>query len=567
MKTLRLKIIAALVMFSLNAVQAQWFTEPLNIMDTMSGPNYNLTFQNGIWQFYSGVNTGTLAYNGNVLGPTLIMNEGDSVHITVTNTTSEVTSTHWHGFHVPANVDGTHYNAIQPGETWTPSFKIMNKAATYWYHPHLYGTTNRHVSKGASGMIIVRDEEEATKDLPRTYGVDDFPLVIQSKIINPNNGQIVLTGPFDSTMTVNGVVKPYLEVPAQPVRFRMLNGASRRNFMIGLSDDRNYHQIATDGSLTPEPREMNRVFLGNGERSEIVVDFTGQEDSTYYLMCYGTELGAFVPGGATGGGGMGANPYDSADYAIMRIDVVEATNNPVPFDPNQTLTTIEPWDENDADTTRQIVFSGGLGEPFIFGDTVFLHNVINQVVPLGNIEIWELVNTTFLTHPFHVHDVQFQILDIDDGPVPIAEQGLKDVVNVPAFGSARIMMQFLDFFNPDTAYMYHCHNLAHEDEGMMAQFVVVDTTSSVVTNIQESDRQVAVYPNPADVFVQLQGVSGDGQFILRDMLGRVVLVKQVNGNSEPRISVSDIVDGVYSYSLELINEPDVLGKLVIRHPR
>lgn len=566
MGRLRITLLAITVLLC-SVARAQWFTEPLHIMDTMVGPNYNLTFQNGVWQFYSGINTGTFAYNGNVLGPTLIMNEGDSVHISVTNTTDEETSTHWHGFHVPANVDGTHYNAIQPGDTWTPSFKVMNKAATYWYHPHLYESTNRQVSKGASGMIIVRDEEEATKDLPRTYGEDDFPLVIQSKIINPNNGQIVLTGPFDSTMTVNGVIKPYLEVPAQPVRFRMLNGASRRNFMIGLSDDRNYQQIATDGSLTPEPREMNRVFLGNGERSEIVVDFTGQEDSTYYLMCYGTELGSFVPGGATGGGGQGANPYDSADYAIMRIDVVEATNNPVPFNPNQTLTTIEPWDENDADTTRQIVFSGGLGEPFIFGDTVFLHNVINQVVPLGNIEIWELINTTFLTHPFHVHDVQFQILDIDEGPVPLAAQGLKDVVNVPAFGNARIMMQFLDFFNPDTAYMYHCHNLAHEDEGMMAQFVVVDTTSSVITTIQESDNHFAVYPNPADDFIQLRGVSSDGQFTLRDMLGRTVLVEKLYARQEPRISVAGIREGVGTYTFESENKFDVRGKLVIRHPR
>ena len=566
MGRLRITLLAITVLLC-SVARAQWFTEPLHIMDTMVGPNYNLTFQNGVWQFYSGINTGTFAYNGNVLGPTLIMNEGDSVHISVTNTTDEETSTHWHGFHVPANVDGTHYNAIQPGDTWTPSFKVMNKAATYWYHPHLYESTNRQVSKGASGMIIVRDEEEATKDLPRTYGEDDFPLVIQSKIINPNNGQIVLTGPFDSTMTVNGVVKPYLEVPAQPVRFRMLNGASRRNFMIGLSDDRNYHQIATDGSLTPEPREMNRVFLGNGERSEIVVDFTGLEDSTYYLMCYGTELGSFVPGGASGGGGQGANPYDSADYAIMRIDVVEALANPVPFNPNQTLTTIEPWDENDADTTRQIVFSGGLGTPFIFGDTVFLHNVINQVVPLGNIEIWELINTTFLTHPFHVHDVQFQILDIDEGPVPLAAQGLKDVVNVPAFGNARIMMQFLDFFNPDTAYMYHCHNLAHEDEGMMAQFVVVDTTSSIITTIQEGDNHIAVYPNPADEFVQLQGVLRDGKFTLRDMLGRTVLVDKLYARQEPRISVAGIREGVYTYTYESENKFDLRGKLVIRHPR
>jgi bilirubin oxidase len=144
-------------------------------------------------------------------------------------------------------------------------------------------------------LIIVRDNEEATKALPRTYGVDDIPLVIQSKIINPNNGQIVLPGPWDTVMTINGVVKPYLEVPAQPVRFRMLNGSSRRVYMLGLSDNRQFYQIATDGSLTPQPRQMNRLRLANGERSEIVIDFTGLTDSVYYLMCYGTELGYLFP--------------------------------------------------------------------------------------------------------------------------------------------------------------------------------------------------------------------------------------------------------------------------------
>lgn len=529
---------------------AQPFTTPLHIPDTMTGPGFNLTMQQGTWQFYPGVNTGTYAYNGNILGPTLIMNAGDSVFLNVTNNLPDPTSTHWHGFHVPANVDGTHYNTISPGTTWRPSFEVLNKAATYWYHPHLYGSTNLHVSKGLSGLIIVRDAEEASKSLPRTYGVDDFPIIIQSKIINAL-GQIRIEGPFDSTMVVNGVVRPYLDVPAQPVRFRMLNGASRRVFMMGLSDSLPFYQVATDGSLTEQPRELDRVMLSNGERSEIVVDFTGLEDSVFYLMNYGTELGPFIPGGATGGGGGGANPYDSADFELMQINVVAPTPNPVAFNPNETLTTIVPWDPLDADTTRTITFNGGLGTPFILDDTVFRHDLINQVIPVGNIEVWNLVNTTFLAHPFHIHDVQFIILDKDGLPPPPAEQGLKDVVLVEGFSSARFITQFTDFTDPDTAYMYHCHNLAHEDSGMMAQFVVVDTTMVGIEQVN-AENSITIYPNPSSNTVTINLEEAHARTVVRlfNSVGMLVREKRFDKPHQSiSLSVQDMSMGTYYLSI------------------
>lgn len=476
---------------------AQPFTQPLHIMDTLSGTTFNLNLQQGSHQFYPGRNTGTYGYNRNMLGPTLILKHGDSVFMNVTNNLPDTTTTHWHGLHIPAKADGGPHTPILPGQQWKPSFKVKDKAATYWYHPHLHMQTERQVARGALGLIIVRDNEEATKPLPRSYGVDDFPLIIQSKIINPINGQIVLTGPWDTVMTINGIVKPYLEVPAQHVRFRMLNGSSRRVYMLGLSDNRQYYQIATDGSLTPQPRRMNRLRLSNGERSEIVIDFTGLKDSVYYLMCYGTELGPFVPGGGVGGGGSGANPYDSADYAIMKIKVIAPTNSPVAFNPSATLTTINGWNVADADTTRLLRLTGGVGVPFSFDNTTYDHHVINHTVRLGNIEIWELRNTTFLGHPFHLHDVQFMVLDKGGLPPPLAEQGLKDVIFVEAFSTTRFITQFTNFADSATPYMYHCHNMAHEDGGMMGQFLVLDTNSlSGGTNHLLHDPRI--YPNPSN---------------------------------------------------------------------
>ena len=120
----------------------------------------------------SGTTTPTFGYNGDFLGPTLLMNKGDSVTLNVTNSLNTSTTVHWHGFHVAPENDGGPHQAILPGTTWSPSFKIRNEAATYWYHPHGEGKTEIQVSKGLAGLIIIRDSAEASYALPRTYGVD-----------------------------------------------------------------------------------------------------------------------------------------------------------------------------------------------------------------------------------------------------------------------------------------------------------------------------------------------------------------------------------------------------------
>ncbi len=103
----------------------------------------------------------------------------------VTNSIGEETTVHWHGFHVAPENDGGPHTVIDPNTTWTPNFPVLDKAGTYWYHPHAHLLTNKHVAQGLAGLIIVKDAEEAALNLPRTYGVDDFPLIIQTKAISP----------------------------------------------------------------------------------------------------------------------------------------------------------------------------------------------------------------------------------------------------------------------------------------------------------------------------------------------------------------------------------------------
>ena len=130
---------------------------PLLIPPVLSGTNFDLSVQNGMTQFFPGINTPTYGINGNILGPTLIVNKWDSITINVTNNltgTGNSTTMHWHGLHVPAHADGGPHQIIEQGTTWSPQFQILNNASTFWYHPHGEGKTDLQVSRGDRKSVV-----------------------------------------------------------------------------------------------------------------------------------------------------------------------------------------------------------------------------------------------------------------------------------------------------------------------------------------------------------------------------------------------------------------------------
>ena len=277
----------------------------LLIPDTLTGPNFDLTLQISSKEFISGLTTETYGINGNYLGPTLIWEKGDMVQMNVTNLIGETTTMHWHGAHVPPEADGGHHSMIFAGDIWSPAFQILDQATTMWYHPHLHEHTEEHVYRGLAGMIIIRDEEEAALSLPREYGVDDIPVIIQDRSFNADgsfvfNNQQPGPGEMGDTIVVNGTLNPIYDIPAQLVRFRLLNGSSARVYYVGLSDNRPFYQIGSDGGLLETPVELNRVRLANGERAEIIVDFASDQGDTLFLMSYASELTNGEPGGPGG---------------------------------------------------------------------------------------------------------------------------------------------------------------------------------------------------------------------------------------------------------------------------
>ena len=520
---------------------------PLLIPDTLSGSSINLTLQNGTFSFFSGQNTTTMGVNGDILGPTLILKKDNFVDITVNNQLSETTTIHWHGMHVSAANDGGPHTTIEPLELWNPRFTVLDKAGTYWYHPHLHENTNKHVSLGIAGFIIVRDDEEATLDLPRTYGSDDFPLVIQTKDFDINK-QIVVPSNSDDVLMVNATIAPYLDVPAQVVRFRLLNGSSQRVFNIGLSGNQTFFQIASDGGLLNKPVVMNRLRMAPGERTEILIDFSDITEQSIQLMSYASELQNGTYGATRPGigpimtlNGYDPNPLNGNNFDILKFQVVAPTMNPVLSIP-ETLADVVPIPEISADITRTLFFTpesmgpNQLNGNFLINGLHFDMDVINYSIPLNNIEIWKITNQSAIAHPFHIHDIQFFVLDRNGVTPPQNELGRKDVILIDPMETVRVITQFTDFANDSVPYMLHCHMLTHEDKGMMLQFEVVDLTTGTRME-QINSGVVSVYPNPvkeSNGTLTISGFSSDQVHLeLYNMQGQKIIKQKIVTTIEP----------------------------------
>jgi len=538
----------------------------LIIPDTVSGPSINLDLAASAINFYPGVTTPTLGFNGDYLGPTIFLNSGQQVMLNVTNNCGDTTTVHWHGLHVPAMADGGPHIIIPNGTTWSPSFIVLDKASTFWYHPHLHMHTAEQVTKGAAGFIIVRDTIEAALDLPRAYAVDDIPLAIQTRAFDAT-GSFVVMSAMDTAILVNGTLNAFTELPAQINRLRILNASTERVYNFGFSNNQTFYQIGSDGGLLAAPLPLTRMQLAPGERAEVLVDLNGMTGQSIFLKSFASQLPSGIYGAlnpAIGGPNVivnyTLNPLNGADFNILQINVGVALGSGT-FSIPATLVSQTTIPASSSNFTRTFQLSpqvmgptGTLIGPFVINGQSFNMNVINETVVLGNTEKWEITNQTRIAHPFHIHDVQFYVLDINGLAPPANLAGRKDVILVPGGGGiVRFITQFEDYADPNMPYMYHCHMLSHEDEGMMGQFVVVDSTTAL-PELEANNFQI--YPNP----------SNDGQFEiyigtyetvkinweLTDLTGRVTDGGSTSTDSKGSFSINaNAGNGVYLLSFKM----------------
>lgn len=473
---------------------------PLWIPDTLSGPEFTLTMAPGHEHFIGDVLTMTAGFNAETTGhafwgPTLIFRKGDTVRMNVINYLGEETTVHWHGMHLPAIMDGGPHQVIKNGETWKPYWEVKNHAATYWYHPHLHHMAQQQLLMGLGGMIIVRDDQEDALPLPRTYGVDDIPLALSDRAFDASK-QIV-DQPYGDSAQVNGVLRAEWKAPAQVVRFRILNSATERSYNLGFSDNRKFYIIASDGGLLAKPVEVDKILLSSGERVEILVNLSNDQGKDFYLKAFNSALTQNIPGGDVIPVAPFRNALARKDFNLLHIVVGAPTEKPVTAIPTD-LVTVEPHQASLATTTRKVTISDTMipgipGATFLLNHRLFNIDYVDYQVPLDNMEIWEIANSGNFAHPFHIHDVEFNVLTRNGNKPPLYEQGWKDVVLVKSRETVRFIARFTNFADAKSPYMFHCHIALHEDEGMMGQFVVVPSPTDV---IDVDSRDAVVYPNP-----------------------------------------------------------------------
>ncbi|MEO3852363.1 multicopper oxidase domain-containing protein [Streptomyces sp. B8F3] len=413
------------------------------------------------WGFTSPATAADTRWPGTYLGPTLRAERGEKVRVEVGNGLDEPSTVHWHGMHLPAAMDGGPHQRVAAGGEWRPHWTVDQPAATLWYHPHPHGRTERHVQRGLAGMFLVDDAQARGLGLPDEYGVNDVPVVVQDVRFDGDrfdhgHRMMANTGFLGDETMVNGTLAPYQEVRDEVVRLRLLNASTARVYDFGFADDRAFDLVGTDGGLLGAPYRTDRVLLSPGERAEILVRVRPGER---------TVLRSSPPGGGDFWQSRFAGGDDSFDVLELRA---ADTLRPAPAVPAR-FGDVELPDPADASRERHFDLrtSGINGQPMA-------RDRIDATVERGATEIWNVRNRDGVTHNFHVHDVQFRVLEVDGEPPPPELRGRKDTVYVPNGREVKLVLRFDGPPDPDVPYMYHCHLLSHEDGGMMGQFAVVN---------------------------------------------------------------------------------------------
>jgi FtsP/CotA-like multicopper oxidase with cupredoxin domain len=425
-----------------------------------------LQMATGTTEILPGVASPTAGFNGAFLGPTMRILEGQKVRFSVTNNLAEDTTVHWHGLHIAPSMDGGPQNIIAPATTWSPQFTVkQSQSCTLWYHPHGLGTTARQVSLGLAGMIIVDKPSPPIAALPKDYGRDDFPLIMQSTAVladgslAQNNGGFTAAG-STLQLLVNGTsataATPTLNADRGRIRLRLLNASLVDTITVARTDGAAFTQVASDAGLLTAPLSVTSVRLVHGERAEILLDLTAGTTIT---------LQATVQ-----------NAVNTVRYTVPMV-AVTTTSPPAPLPPPlpATLNTITPLNTTNALTRTLTLNNSGAIQTIngIAGTSITTLHDNMLMTGLNDIEVWDVVNATAaLHHSFHLHDVPYQVISINGAAATGVNLGWKDTIEVPPGATVKIAMQFTDFTDSEYMYMLHCHNLIHEDAGMMLGLMV-----------------------------------------------------------------------------------------------
>jgi FtsP/CotA-like multicopper oxidase with cupredoxin domain len=448
------------------------------------------------------------------LGPIFRVRQGQHIRIHFVNEISEPSIIHWHGLVLPEAMDAHPRYAIGPGETYTYDFEVINRAGTYWYHPHPHGSTATQVYNGLAGLFIVSDAEEAAVGLPAD--LYDIPLVFQDRTFDASNQLVYIAGGMMTQMMtemmgflgdnilVNGRMGYELNVESRAYRLRLLNGSNFRILKLGWEDGTPLTVIGTDGGLLESPVQRPYVTLSPGERVELWADFSGRPVGTQLVMKSLAFSGVEMGGTMMGGMEMPETttlPHGE-ETTILQVNVVQESTQvlelPVQLSIVQRYT---PGDAVNADAPRTFEIAM-VNEAWSLNGRTFEMEAVagDEIVQAGSLEVWEFINVANsgemggmsgmamgnsdammtedqMAHPMHIHGVQFQVLErvVDDEfrdgwesiSAGFVDEGWKDTVLLMPSERIKLLMRF---GNEEGLFVFHCHNLEHEDLGLMRNY-------------------------------------------------------------------------------------------------
>jgi FtsP/CotA-like multicopper oxidase with cupredoxin domain len=462
----------------------------------------------------SGEETRVLRYAGEVLlgrrdalrpsagnlGPTLELRRGERVRIEFENRTATPSVVHWHGMIVPDSADGHPQQAVPEGGRYTVQFTVRNPAGTYLYHPHPHRLTGGQTYFGLAGLIIVREPREREAGLPS--GAHELELVLQDRRFGEDNQLVFkrsmmddMNGVLGDRVLVNGVDDAAFKVAPRLYRVRIANVSNARIYKLAWSDGRPLRLVASDSGLFSRAegiQELPYATLFPFERIELLEDFGARRDGAEIALVsqafpgmggMGSMMGGMMGGGGmmSGGGMMGGGAMTGGmmggasqgdELHIARFSVspgsrVRAGAIVLP-DPEPAAR------EGKHELRTQLAFRHMRG--FLNGrrfDTEDMMAVAeDERLPAGEASVWTFANDGGgmpMPHPMHVHGVRFRVIERSPGAAPtdlregLLRAGWKDTFGIFPGEQVRVRIA------PELAglYMYHCHNLEHEDGGMM----------------------------------------------------------------------------------------------------
>lgn len=443
---------------------------------------YDLTVRTAIAQLLPGLTTTIWGYDGIFPGPTIEARCGRPVVLRLRNQLPVPIVNHLHGGRTNPESDGYPTDLILPSggfdapgmqdrmaklSTGERQYEYRNdqRAATLWYHDHRMDFTAASVWRGLAGLYILRDPDEERLGLP--HGEREIPLIICDRSFHadgslryplrdpllreaPAMTDNYMGGVLGDTILVNGTPWPRLEVEAVKYRFRILNASNARRYELALDPVPRaglpFVQIGSDGGLLAAPVPQRTLRIAPSERFDVIVDF-----STFKIGSSVRLINTAAPG---------------RQGEVMRFDVARSAREEATI-PAKLSDVPDPSGER-ATAIREFDFSfGRLSHAWLINGKPFDPARMDARPKLNSTEIWRIQSD--FSHPVHIHLVHFQILEHAGRPGPF-DSGWKDTIDLAAGEAASILMRFEGYRG---RYVFHCHNLEHEDMRMMANFEVI----------------------------------------------------------------------------------------------